>query len=1103
MNWVGGVRRRVLLREEEQRQQDRYFAAHASSARKRSRILQGHSSTSGYIGCPGESTDVQHSIEPVPSRPRVGSHHWRNEEMVCERIKRNSASTTNTFQRHNVTETKCPAEVNYRGKNGRSQVGRLDEKNTDRTSGTHLIKLASIHGPFSEFLLKLEMQGIKKKFSNEQLHRSSGGRLPKTLHVGELVEEQMSKRDKMPTKSDWNRHKGWKCIIKDNGKKDKITQWDRRKDDDIRNHTSSSERKEKVKEEKRNEIQKRSKNNKSKLQRTDRDENVAKVNKSEKGESISRNESQQNTINENMKESDIWKFETSTYKNRDNRATWQDDRGNELKEGTFKTDLSPELKCNKRKNITCKTEDSIKRQDLFPSGMKYQKQIIKGENEKVSAREQHGDRHKNDENTKKHESFRQRLTDANYTASGFYEPDKVNLMIKEDKMSTKENMFSGGRIAEQRKKEQTNQFKRTCASTGRTERCTSKQNKSSFGTSDLLTGAPRFRELLTLSPERHKGRIWAPLSLSQGHFVSIDNQKILESSENAVKQGNKNENHSVKGEDIQNLTHHKQQFTIDSKTMKGKENSEWETKRLAMLFGSRLRTSPFVYSSYNNHNPIDEMGNQDTSIHKQSCNKSAESLFDNSHKEEKEDNKTRHIKVNKDNLVCGIQDVDESNGVGVGLRRLGERKLEVIHENDDRIEEKAIQMWQTSGKSKPKLSTFTRKLVKVESGLNFAHKRKDKTPYLDKSFVSPWILSTFINTPSSNKSSQTPSDPTLERLLEDPSGSQDGLELQLHNTSDHMPNISLSFENHEVLQNSVSSSKKSIAQTIKNESYNREVGLSSCSIIDQLHIFKANSDNEKECIFLDTSDNNTYTSESHQILEERCFTTDHKKFKKSPMQDNSQVSTIDYTTCFENNTYSCTISPESSVKTLDRSLLMKHNGEIESDLNSTENKKLLSKSSFQGRDVQHISQKDKSAPLTTGCEIAPVTTGSEIHNNCSYELEDFSTERDTPHIPIITGEMPCTYTSDVNQALVKSRAVVSTGSLDKWTPQLEIHHPQAQREENNSSSTSVNEVKELITVQNLSNGTQKLLIHDSKRGSSCIPCKEVIHGLQVSHSEAG
>lgn len=949
------------------------------------------------------------------------------------------------------------------------------------------------------------MQGIEKRFSNEELQRSSEGRLPQNLHVGKLIEEQENERDKSHARSDVSRHKERKGRIEDDSKKDKITECNRSKDDrNISKYGSNAERKksrrEKVKDEETTETQNRSKRDKSKLQRTDRDKNVDRP---ESEENISRNENQQNITNEKcIKQSDNWKGETSTcYKSTKERMNRQDAKGNELKEGPYKTDNLQKLKSNKGKNITHKTEDSTKRQDLLHSEVRHQKHLVKGRNKKGDEKEQHSDKQKKHRKTNMHESFRKSLTDMKYTAPDLNAPEVVNLkLITKDKMSTKENMYSGVRKTEKGKHEQNTQDGRNHVfqkSGVKAQSRTSKQKTvSSIGTSDLLSGAPRLRQLLTLSPERHKGQIWAPLNLPQEPSFRNKTEAIISSDgnqKNTVKQGNKNIEHNyVQGKFKQNLTHHKQECIKGSRTLKDKQNSEWETKRLAMLFGSRLKTSTVCSVSYNNHNYIDEMESQDTDVHKRSFNKRALSLLGNSLKEGKEDLKTEYFKINmNDNLICGIQGPDEfinekarfKDTVPV-VRRLGKRKLQVIHVNSDESEEKTFQKWQTYGKSKPKLSTLTRKLVKVESGLNFAHKRKDKTPYLDKSFITPWNSDTFINTPSSSRSSKTPPDPTLERLLEDPGGSQEGLEQQ--NTSDHTPDLSQSFENHEVLKKNDNSV---LSHTSENESYIKGVGLSSNSITDQLQLFRSNFDNVKDYSFSITSEDKTCISESHQILKECHVATDQRKDKICTyMEDTSQAS--NYSTCFENATYLCTNSSQSPIKTMDKSSHIKQHGQIKTKLNVTESQKSLSKKSVQGTDVQNNLWNDISVPLATSFET---------DNNNSFRLNVCSTEKDIPHIPTTGRETPFTDIFNVHPVQVISRNV-SSESLDNWTPRLQAqmnksavsqdpslkkHPSQALRADIMSSCTSVSEglqtsVNELIPTH--------------------IPCKEVV-ALQVSHSE--
>ncbi|XP_045606364.2 peptidyl-prolyl cis-trans isomerase G isoform X2 [Procambarus clarkii] len=778
MNWVGGVRRRVLLREEERRRQEQFFAAHASSA-KHSRISQESSSVKPrYVVCCEEPSEKHQLAGSVPQRPRIGSQRWRSEGMVCERIKKGSASTDHipVFQKQDkVTLGHYSSSSVCGGKNiGSQPVNDMQHgSNINRkNSRICLIRPTSIHGPFSRFLLKLEMEGIEKKSRHQHLLRGSEGR--RCSNRGESVKHQESETHRIPAgnheskneeKKNWNMNR--KVDDNRNSRDENISQWDMKKDI-VKNKSEKNEAREengnsKRKEKEASGTQSRSKRIKTILQvntKYNLIQNETGSTETEENTNAIRNGKQQaQSINKSRKQQCILEENDSSHHEIKDEISRDDFLRNKLHEGSCAKYNPDKINSYKKKKtkVTYKIKDNV-RQDLSHIEAKHNNYIDDIKNKQVQNKK-HTETHKCNKRTKVFEDTEQNVTLLTIMDSDFDTPERVDSKpIKEHKVDKKGSEFYSKNRAKKSEENNRNKKSNVFQQSGKNK----KRAVNSISTSSLMIGAPRVRQMLSLSPERHKGRIWAPLKIPQESFIFHENEDY----------------HDSQGK----YEHPKHTHAKTCNNTENNTNSEWEIRRIEMLLGSQFdnssATSTVPYDIYRN---TDQIQNYDTWDH--SHNKSAMPMLTDSPK--------KNVQLTAEELN---NFENHENALYNGARRLGERRLQVLYKGTDKIQlDKSHKVKEIPVENKPKLSTFTRKIEKIESGLSFAHQRKDKTPYLDRSFGTSWNLSNLISTPNSKSSSKTPTDPTFERSLEDLLESQGGSELCCV-TADNSLELLLNFE---------------------------------------------------------------------------------------------------------------------------------------------------------------------------------------------------------------------------------------------------------------------------------------------------------------------
>ncbi|XP_063841297.1 uncharacterized protein LOC135089550 isoform X2 [Scylla paramamosain] len=238
-----------------------------------------------------------------------------------------------------------------------------------------------------------------------------------------------------------------------------------------------------------------------------------------------------------------------------------------------------------------------------------------------------------------------------------------------------------------------------------------RHSKRTHKTSSLLDGAPRLRQVLSLTPERHRGRIWAPLYLSTAESSSQGKQDMAK---------NVNQMNTDKKQETQKNTNSREKYKTLHKPSTSKVQREWEEARLTMLLGTQFKSS-----SSNDKDKQEDEGNGESNSTAEITHKSS-----NPPPTHYEADKAR-----KSHMTFDSPDTHQTRG------KIPDTKTSETPKRGDHISQR------------PKLSTYTRTVYKIESGLSFARKRKDKTPYLDRSFGTPWLGGPIFDTSGSSFSS--------------------------------------------------------------------------------------------------------------------------------------------------------------------------------------------------------------------------------------------------------------------------------------------------------------------------------------------------------------
>ncbi|XP_047495348.1 uncharacterized protein LOC125043318 [Penaeus chinensis] len=192
MNWVGGVRRRILLKEEEQRRQEQFFAVQASSKIRNSGRKTLHKAER-------ENTNAK-AVVHIKSRSNY--HQWKNEQVIYHRL-RQGVPPSHLKHQEQSSEFTPGIPVTGRNRTEKQDLGAaVSDGFTGEKSGSIKINPASIHCPFSKYLLQLEVQGIENKLKEHNKRRTEAKMLDKSIKGQTELNVSIGKEERDKDKRD-------------------------------------------------------------------------------------------------------------------------------------------------------------------------------------------------------------------------------------------------------------------------------------------------------------------------------------------------------------------------------------------------------------------------------------------------------------------------------------------------------------------------------------------------------------------------------------------------------------------------------------------------------------------------------------------------------------------------------------------------------------------------------------------------------------------------------------------------------------------------------------------------------------------------------------
>ncbi|KAK3856448.1 hypothetical protein Pcinc_037228 [Petrolisthes cinctipes] len=830
MNWVGGVKRRILQREEERRRQQIYFAQHAAARTKRSSKERSQTGGLTYCYLPNDSKSEPRLLGTAgPHLAKIKPQHWRKEEMIYERIRTGSRTNASTASLNKTAPTGQDSHTTNQGSSlytsTRHDEDTRNEGNTEDKRAAR-IKPTSIHGPFSKYLLKLERQAVERRLAEERKRRKP------RKHRG----------TKSPVREDRaHERKGGKPLSGRNEcSQDEST---RKLNKTTRNVKSKGERRLNKKGEAstsgESQMNSEKKDQKkydakgSKLKKGQDDHFKELVNLSLSGTElkftkipnwISSNANVDASVRSGSSCSVVTRSQTEKERKVETTRICSEVQVTSVESSNGKG--MTELQKSQRKygkdfrkyqqvlgkvagkKRTTEELESTNRGHRKRSADRLQPSSIKGfgrngrscDSEKecqvdeASWPHDSSKENRNKHNKQKTDSemmYNEALKKENKATKACHTqslPQDEVREIREFQGPCKNSYDNTSRQKEgicsttsQQRKESEN--RETLPSVARCSDSTDNMREKmicDFSTPTLLAGAPRLRQVLTLSPDRHKGNIWAPMHLPANQppmFTSQPNPQRVETSAQHLPRKTEETRTGDNNAASSGFGSHKQKphfsvikCTPNSRGSEEKLSRKWENDRLQMLLGIHSQRSV-------SESPYEEVDGNMTSggkgyhykegIGMHTCGKIGRS---------------RDCKPAEDpslvnpeiSILDGSSDTQANKITGI---------INPIQTKENCNSENFQTSARDSIMSKPKLSDFTRKIIKVDSGLGFARERKDKTPYLDRSICTPWLSGVFFNTPGSNKSSsKTPTDPTIEGSLENIFSSQGGGECVNVNT---------------------------------------------------------------------------------------------------------------------------------------------------------------------------------------------------------------------------------------------------------------------------------------------------------------------------------
>nr|XP_027206608.1 uncharacterized protein LOC113800080 [Penaeus vannamei] len=205
MNWVGGVRRRVILKEEERRRQEQFFAAHASSKIR----------NSGRKTKDKAEREKVNAKAMVLGKSRPNCHPWKNEQVISHCVQ---LGVPPSNLKHQEGSSGFLPGILASGRNRNEEQGPQGAAASGVFSGKHSCKKihpASIHCPFSKYLLQLEVQGIENKLKEQNMRRTEMKMLNKSIKGLTELNPSSGKEERDKDKKQKEENAGKKRTVQD------------------------------------------------------------------------------------------------------------------------------------------------------------------------------------------------------------------------------------------------------------------------------------------------------------------------------------------------------------------------------------------------------------------------------------------------------------------------------------------------------------------------------------------------------------------------------------------------------------------------------------------------------------------------------------------------------------------------------------------------------------------------------------------------------------------------------------------------------------------------------------------------------------------------
>ncbi|CAL4129842.1 unnamed protein product [Meganyctiphanes norvegica] len=742
MNWVGGIRRRILQKEEEKRRQEQYFAAHAANARQHAGAIGDLPlKRQGCISRPSARKSEEFMYERISNGGREkSSASPRKLEMKGlkerERKNRQLKKMMTPYEKWREAQKKEAMEINYK-KNKTMQMtmsykdegvrnvntSRISEKPITRKSRknekisfdasfsqNHRINSVNLKESPKKYMQRNKSRKMESNKVNMSIMKQEKSSVSSSTVNNNSINTSTNKNKQLPIRKTVS-------YIKSQDKSKNKSQMDYRQKDLVRRKSTGEYTnpinisRDSVISFNNSQIKKYESNKKNMRPRSPSYEEI-KI--------CRNNNTEQNMINFKGKRKRI---ETAREDVKDDYTIIQSKNNKQVNKSRpiiKNRDISKVINCS------YKNETSLHSKQKYNtvSNIKpvYELDIESNSSEKQNCSKRIHKSYSSRNAYEKTLTKKAKLCWVPVTNCGQWEPfpskssGNKSIVIDYSPINStlgfENNLYQNSKMVGNKKSPQT-------------------QNKQKIGDSSLLAGAPRLRRLLTLSPDRHKGPIWEPLNISKVSptlnvrgTVKKDEGKIIEKPSTLKK---------------------KKKIT---------EFDNWESNRLKELIGTLPRPVSTPYKKI----PLENIDTQLIS-----------SLKD----------KSKNVKFNKNTKLlskCHPNSTEEimftqqeNNSKAFQEDVSGSTSQQELNPEERFISENIFNPTEITFLNEtpniPKLNN-KRKLTYIKTDVAMTPGRKDMTSYQDT-----WISMTpgikIMNTPSSGTlSNKTPTDPTLELMQE-------------------------------------------------------------------------------------------------------------------------------------------------------------------------------------------------------------------------------------------------------------------------------------------------------------------------------------------------